>query len=258
MSDSDRQPTIDLNADFGEASTPEQLAIEDAVIKHVTSVNIACGGHAGDEASMRRAVQAAKRHGVAIGAHPSFPDRANFGRAHINLDPASLHETIAEQITALHTIALSEGVSLSHCKPHGALYHAASAKESVAMAIYQACTALDPDLRLIGQAGSQAVAWWRGLGAEAAEEAFADRVYESTGQLRSRTLPNALITHPQTAAEQACQIATTQTVRCADGATLPLKADTLCIHADTPHAADIVEEVARSLKAAGVKLHLLD
>ncbi len=254
MNDSRRQPVIDLNADVGEAATPEQLAVEDALVRFVTSVNIACGGHAGDDFSMRRAVQRATRHGVTVGAHPSFPDRANFGRAHLSLDPASLRTILAEQIAALHAIAESEGVPLAHCKPHGALYHAASADESTAMAIRHACSDVDPDLRLVGQAGSRAVAWWRAWGAPVTEEAFADRVYDADGVLRSRELPDALIVDPNAAAEQACLIATTRTVRAPGGAILPLVADTICIHADTRHAAVIAERVARSLNTAGVKL----
>lgn len=254
MNDHLSQPAIDLNADFGEAATADQLAVEDAVIGSVTSVNIACAGHAGDETSMRHAVQSAARHGAAVGAHPSYPDRVNFGRMRINLDPVALRETISKQITSLHTIALSEGVSLTHCKPHGALYHAASADEATAMAFHQACAELDPTLRLVAQAGSQAAAWWKAWGAPVTEEAFADRVYEADGSLRSRTMPDALISDPNAAAVQACRIATTRTVRCADGAVLPLRADTLCIHADTQQACVIAGHVARSLCAAGVEL----
>jgi len=255
MNSADCHPVIDINADFGEAVTPHQLAIEAAVIGYVTSVNIACGGHAGDEDSMRHAIRIAAQHGAAVGAHPSFPDRANFGRASMNLDPDSLRTTISEQLASLNTIARSEGVPILHCKPHGALYHAASAKKSVALELHQACADFDPNLRLVCQAGSQAVAWWRAWGATVIEEAFIDRVYESNGFLRSRTMPGALITDPVAAAEQACRIATTHTVRSLDGGVLTIEADTLCVHADTQHAAAIAKRVAQALQAAGVKRH---
>lgn len=257
MTASAPQSPIDLNADFGEATTPEQRAVEDAVIESVTSINIACGGHAGDEASMRHAVRIAARYGVAIGAHPSYPDRANFGRASMNLEPAALRTSIAQQISVLASIARSEGASLAHCKPHGALYHAASTDESIALAVFQACCEVDPGMRLVGQAGSRAIAWWRTWGAIVAEEAFVDRAYEPDGLLRSRTRPDALITDPDAAAEQALRIATTRTVRCGDDALLALRADTLCIHVDTPGATAMSARVAQSLRSAGVTLRSL-
>lgn len=254
MTDSGPQRFIDLNADCGEAATPERLAIEDAVIGFVTSVNIACGGHAGDEGSMCYAVRAAARHGVAIGAHPSFPDRVNFGRTCMDLGAAELCATIREQIAAIDAVARSEGVSIAHCKPHGALYHAASADESIARAIYRACADLDPALRLVGQAGSRAVAWWRAWGAAVSEEAFVDRVYEPDGSLRSRALQGSLIIDPDAAAEQANLIVMAESVRCRSGTVLRLVANTLCVHADTPNAAAVAGRVVGSLLAAGVTL----
>lgn len=249
-----RQPAIDLNADVGEAATPEHRAAEDAVIASVTSVNIACGGHTGDEATMRHAVRLAARRGVAVGAHPSYPDRANFGRARVEIEPQALRSSLARQIAALDAVAQSERATLTHCKPHGALYHAASVDESVARSIYQTCRDHNPSMRLIAQAGSQAAAWWRAWGAAVIEEAFADRAYERDGSLRARSERHALITDPASAAAQAVSIATARTVRCADGSSIPLAADTLCIHADTPNAALIAARVAEALRAAGVTL----
>ncbi len=254
MTIANRQHAIDLNADVGEAATPEHRAAEDAVIASVTSVNIACGGHAGDETSMRHAVRLAARHGVAVGAHPSYPDRANFGRARIEIEPQALRSSLATQIAALDAVAQSEGATLTHCKPHGALYHAASIDESVARSIYQTCRDHNPAMRLIAQAGSQAAAWWRSWGAAVAEEAFADRAYEPDGSLRARSRPDALIADPDAAAEQAVRIATARTVRCTDGSSIPLAADTLCIHADTMNAALIAARVAEAVRAAGVTL----
>ncbi len=246
--------SIDLNADVGEHTTPQHLATELGVIRAVTSVNIACGGHAGGAASMRHAVRIAAEHNVAVGAHPSFPDRANFGRVPLRLPPEDLRRSIREQLAALLVIAQSEGVPVLHCKPHGALYHAASDDDSIAKAVLQACTDLRADFRLVGQAGSRAVAWWRSWDATVWEEGFVDRVYLPDGTLRTRSEPNALITDEHAAAEQAQAIATKQSVRCEDGSVRSLMADTLCIHADTPNAASIANRVAQRLRAAGVIL----
>lgn len=246
------QQSIDLNADVGEATTPEQGFIEAALFSSVTSVNIACGGHAGDEGSMRLAVVRALEHGVSIGAHPSYPDRPGFGRARMAFEPAALVALLQEQTGLLIDIARSEGATVEHCKPHGALYHAASACEDTARAVWQACCGLAHDLSLVGQAGSRAVTWWRSWGATVLEEAFVDRAYEPDGTLRSRSLPDAVITSPTAASEQALRLATRRRVRCTDGTTIPMAADTLCVHADTPDAPAIAAEVVRSLKAAGV------
>ncbi|MEN0020710.1 MAG: 5-oxoprolinase subunit PxpA [Planctomycetota bacterium] len=246
--------TIDLNADVGEASTRNQIARELAVMQSVTSVNIACGGHAGDEASIRRCLLHAKQHGLAAGAHPSYPDRENFGRVAMQMDMRVLQQSIIEQLSALAAVAESEGVPISHCKPHGALYHAASVDADIATAIFRACAAVIPRPRLVCLAGSPAVEIWRRLGADVLQEAFADRVYEPTGALRSRSLPGSVISHPQEAAEQALCIAKERRVRCADGGFMPVIADTLCIHADTPNAAGIARQVRTTLEEAGVVL----
>ena len=251
------EPVIDFNADVGESQSPAYLATTDAVIGRVTSVNIACGGHAGNETSMRRAIRVAARHGVAIGAHPSFPDRAGFGRTRVDMSPAALRESIADQIGTLAAIAHSEGVSLSHCKPHGALYHVASADEAIARAIYDATIPAGLAPRLVGQAGSRAVELWRTWGASVAEEAFADRGYDSDGRLLPRGEPGAVIMEPASAAEQAVSIACTCRIRSTAGTTLALRADTLCIHSDTPNAGAIAARVATSLREAGVALRSL-
>jgi UPF0271 protein len=247
-----RVHAIDLNADIGEADDPAGRAREDAIIAIVSSVNIACGGHAGDESSMRHALRVAAQHGVAAGAHPSYPDRTNFGRTRLAIEPAALRDALAEQIASLASLARSEGIPLTHCKPHGALYHAASSDESIAEAIRHACHDHDPGIRLVGQAGSRAVEWWQQKAATVAEEAFADRVYESDGSLRSRTQPGALITDPETAGEQAVRLATSQRVLGPNGETIPIKADTICLHSDTPNAENIAAHVAAALRSAGV------
>lgn len=252
MNEHTATPAIDLNADVGEDPSANGLSVTQAISGIVTSVNIACGGHAGDASTMRHAIRAAVRHGTAVGAHPSYPDRMNFGRVPMGLSPAAVRETVRDQLRQLQAIASEEHVALVHCKPHGALYHAASGDRSIAMAILQACADANADLRLVGQAGSRAIDWWRAAGARVAEEAFADRVYNADGSLRSRTLPDATIVDPEVAAAQAVLIATARTVRAHGGPMVPLAADSICLHADSPGAVAIAEQVSGSLRRAGV------
>ncbi|MCB1280907.1 MAG: LamB/YcsF family protein [Salinibacterium sp.] len=252
-----RPVSIDLNADFGEGASSGGRTEDEAVLEFVTSVNIACGGHAGDQGSMRTAVRAAARFGVAVGAHPSYPDRANFGRARVDLEPDALKSVVSGQIAALMTIADSEGLEVRHCKPHGALYHAACNDESVAQCIFEACRSADPRMRIVGLAGSRALDWWRALGATVVCEAFADRVYEPDGSLRPRGQPSSVIADPEAAAAQAVMIAADGHVRCSDGSLLPLAADTLCIHTDTAGASAIAASIAAALRSSGVELKAL-
>ncbi len=246
--------TIDLNADVGEGTEPHDIEREMAVMSFVTSVNIACGGHAGDDHSMRKTIRRAAEQSLAIGAHPSYPDRAGFGRVPMRLRPSELRASIRAQLTALLDLAREEGVSIVHCKPHGALYHAASMDESIARAVHQACMDVSVDLRLIGLAGSNAVAWWGDWGGTVLSEAFADRIYRPDGSLRPRNEPDALITDERQAADQACAIALSGSIRCETGEVVSLAADTLCIHADTPNAVRIASRVASSLQQRGINL----
>jgi UPF0271 protein len=223
--------TIDLNADVGEAGGEEPL------YALVTSVNVACGGHAGDLTSMADAVRRAAAHGVTVGAHPGYPDRARFGRQPLPMDAAELVDTLAQQIDALARICRGEGVPLVHVKPHGALYHAASQKPTVAQAIADAA----PGLVLVGLAGSPALAWWSQGGRHTVAEGFADRVYEPNGTLRSREKEGALILEPDLAAAQALRLARSGSV------------DTLCVHADTPGATGILARVRAALEEAGIR-----
>lgn len=249
---------IDLNCDLGES--PERLAdgSDEALLGLVTSANVACGGHAGDEASMHTIVLAAARLGVAVGAHPSFPDRANFGRLDMPLADADLEASILAQVRALARVAAAFGTPLVHVKPHGALYHAASTRPAVADAVARAVRAVDPRLTLVGLAGSPCLDRWRAAGLRTAAEAFADRRYEPDGSLRSRTLPDALIHDPALAAAQAVRIARGQGVLTADGRVVPLHARTICLHSDTPGSAEVALAVREALLAAGLALRPID
>jgi len=223
--------TIDLNCDMGELADG---ALEEALMAHITSANVACGGHAGDAASIRRTVEMARRHGVAVGAHPGYPDRANFGRVEMALSAEQIAATVYAQIAALATIA----GELAHVKPHGALYNVAAKNPEVARAIGEGVARFGGDLVLVGLAGSAMLEVWRGMGFPTAAEGFADRRYEPDGTLRSRKFADALITEPAEAAAQALRLVSEGRVQ------------TICVHSDTPGAAEILAAVARALKAA--------
>ena len=226
---------IDLNCDMGEL---EDAAVEEALMPHITSANIACGEHAGSDEIMLRTVRLAARHGVSVGAHPGYPDRANFGRVEMPLTAAEIAETVFAQITRL----AKTGAALAHVKPHGALYNVAAKKPEVAAAIADGVTRWNPGTVLVGLAGSKMLDVWRDRGFRVAAEAFADRRYEPDGSLRSRQFSDALITDPEIAAEQAVRL-----VR--EG-----RAQTLCIHSDTPGSVRTMVAVAEALRAARITL----
>jgi len=248
---------IDINADLGES--PEALAsgADFELMHYITSANVACGGHAGDEGTMRQTVEAAKKLNVAMGAHPSYPDRENFGRLESPMAPAALESSVREQIASLVAIAQRLGVRLIHAKPHGALYHATNKDREIALAVGRAVKEIDPQLIMVGQAGAPALEIWRGMGLRCAAEAFADRTYERDGTLRKRTLPGALLDTPNRAARQALDIVLHHRVVAGDGSELPVMAQTICIHSDTPGAAGIARKVSEELRAAGVQVRAL-
>lgn len=247
-------PCIDLNCDCGEHTAPD---IDQALMPLITSANIACGGHAGDEASMRATVRLAKRYGVAVGAHPSFPDRANFGRDLLPLSPDAIRQTVFDQVTTLAAVAAAEGVRLRHVKPHGALYNHAAHDMAAATAIAEAVAHLDKNLILVGLAGSLLLDAGRAAGVLVAAEAFADRAYETDGSLRSRRLPGAMIEGNAASAAQAVQIVTAGTVQTFGGGVIPVVAQTICLHGDTPGAASRAQALRDGLLAAGVTIQAL-
>jgi UPF0271 protein len=221
--------TIDLNCDMGELP---DAAIEEALMPHITSANVACGGHAGDAASMRRTVELARLYGVAVGAHPGYPDRANFGRVEMKLSAEQIAQTVYEQIGALAAIA----GDLAHVKPHGALYNTAAKNAEVSRAIGESVIRYGRDLVLVGLAGSVMLGVWREMGFRVAAEGFADRRYEPDGSLRSRKFADALITEPRDAAAQALRLA-------GEG-----RVQTICVHSDTPRSVEIAAAVAEALR----------
>ncbi len=236
---------IDLNCDMGEIPAHIADGTQESLMRSITSVNIACGGHAGDERTMKTTVEQALRWSLAIGAHPGYPDRANFGRLEMELPLEEIEKTIFEQVRALATIAATCATTIVHVKPHGALYNQAVKRPDLAGAIAGGVARFSKDVVLVGLAGSQMLDVFRERGFRVAAEAFADRTYESDGTLRSRKFDDALIRDPAKAGEQALRIAR-------EG-----RAQTICIHGDTPGAPKIAEAVAKRLQEAGVSLRPL-
>lgn len=230
--------TIDLNCDLGEL---EDGALEEELMRHITSANVACGGHAGDARTMRRTVDLARRRGVAVGAHPGYPDRANFGRLELAMTGEEIAQTVASQVRALAEIA----GDLAHVKPHGALYNVAAKNKEVARAIADGVARFSGSLVLVGLAGSAMLDVWREMGFRTAAEGFADRRYEPDGTLRARRYPDALITEPAAASAQALRLAREGLVQ------------TICVHSDTDGSAAILAAVDAGLRVAGATLRPL-
>jgi UPF0271 protein len=245
---------MDLNCDMGEL--PEAIAdgTQESLMASLTSVNIACGGHAGDEHTMRTTVEQALRWKLAIGAHPGYPDRANFGRLELKLPAKEIADSVYEQVRALAEVAARCGARLSHVKPHGALYNQAVRNRKLAGAIAEGVARWGRDVMLVGLAGSPMLDVFRGAGLAVAAEAFADRRYESDGTLRSRKFEDALIRDPKAAAKQALGIAERGVVISVDGTEVAIDAQTICIHGDTPGSPAIAAAVAQTLRKAGVSL----
>jgi UPF0271 protein len=240
---------IDLNADVGES-----IGDDEGVMPFVSSANIACGFHAGNPEVMRDTVQLARGLGVAIGAHPSFNDREGFGRREMQLSTAELENLVAYQIGALAEVSGSLGGRLRHVKPHGALYNMAARDQVMADAIARAVRGVDASLVLFGLSGSQLVAAGERAGLAVASEVFADRGYREDGSLAPRGTPGAVRTDVADVARRAVEMATGQGVTCVDGTTIRVKADTICIHGDTPGAAGLARAVRSALTAAGIRV----
>jgi 5-oxoprolinase (ATP-hydrolysing) subunit A len=231
---------IDVNCDMGESAEAVRSGLQESLMPWITSANVACGGHAGDERLMTDTIAAALRWNVAVGAHPSYPDRANFGRVRMSLGPDELARSVAEQIRELARVAKNLKTELRHVKAHGALYNDAAQDPAAAEAIAAGAALFSRELVLVGPAGSKMLEVFSGLGFRTAAEAFADRRYEANGALRARSFKDALIAEPAAAAAQALKFAQGGAVQ------------TLCVHSDTPGALAIARAVAAELDAAGV------
>ena len=238
---------MDINSDMGEINRLLDDGTYEKLMEYVTSINVACGGHAGDETMMAAMVVLAKEKGVNVGAHPSYPDRENFGRNDMNMDANELLDSVRDQIQLLVDIGTNNGVNLSHVKAHGALYNRAVIDEDIAQTIGEAIIQVDPLLKVMGLAGSKMLSVFDGLGLDTMAEAFADRSYESDGTLRNRKYDDALITDPNKAALQAKNMVES-TVISFEGKAIEMNAQTICIHSDTPNAVAIAEAVREEIK----------
>ena len=240
---------IDLNADLGEgcASDAELLTL-------VSSANIACGFHAGDAQTMQACVREAIKNGVAIGAHPSFPDRENFGRSAMQLPPETVYAQTLYQIGALATIARAQGGVMRHVKPHGMLYNQAAVEPALAEAIARAVKAVDPALRLVGLAGSELIRAGEKQGLATRQEVFADRGYQADGTLVPRGQPGALITSDELALAQTLEMVRHHRVRTLDGTWAAVRAETVCLHGDGEHALEYARTLRQRFAVEGINV----
>jgi 5-oxoprolinase (ATP-hydrolysing) subunit A len=245
---------IDLNCDMGEVPEAITDGTQESLMPSLTSVSIACGGHAGDSQTMKATIEQALRRNLDIGAHPGYPDRANFGRLELQLPSQTIADSVFEQVRALAEIAANAGARVTHVKPHGALYNQAATNRVIAQAIADGVARWGRDVALVGFAGSLMLDVFRETGFRVAAEAFADRRYEADGALRSRKFDDALLRNPAEAGQQALRIAEQGNVVARGGTEIATNAQTICIHGDTPGAPAIAAAVAKTLRQAGVEL----
>lgn len=245
---------LDLNADMGESYGVYSIGQDEGLMPYITSANIACGLHGGDPTVMAHAVSLAKMHGVAIGAHPGYPDLAGFGRRVLKMSENEIEAMMLYQIGALEAFARAQGTRLAHVKPHGALYNLAVGDMLTARAIARAVTRFDSNLILVGLANSRLVEAATEFGLTPAREGFLDRAYKSDGTLLPRTEVGAVLATPARAVQVAIQLVREGTVRTVEGQLLRLEVDTLCVHGDTPYAVEIARAVHEALSAEGVEV----
>lgn len=245
-------PRIDINCDLGESFGRWELGEDAAVMPHISSANIACGGHAGDAVVMRRTLMLAEQHGVSCGAHPGFADLGGFGRREIPITPTEAADLVLLQIGALDAIARTQGIRLRHVKAHGALYNMAARELPLGEAIAHAIAAFDKRLVFFGLAGSPMLDAGRRAGLTVAAEGFADRAYEPDGSLTPRSLPGSVIHEVEVVVARACRMARESRVTARNGTDIPLKVDTICVHGDTPGAAHLARSLREGLRREGI------
>jgi UPF0271 protein len=243
---------VDLNSDVGESFGAYTLGQDQILLPHITSANVACGFHAGDPSVMRVTVALARQHGVAVGAHPGFPDLVGFGRRDLNATPGEIEDFVVYQVGALSAVAGAQGARLQHVKPHGALFNMAVRDRELADAIARATAAVDRSLILFGLPGSELISAGRRAGLRTAAEVFADRAYEPDGTLVSRRKPGAVIHDPDAVVARVVRMAIERSVIAVDGSTVAFDLDTICVHGDTPGAAVLAARIREALERSGV------
>ncbi len=245
---------VDLNCDMGESFGAYTIGADEAVMSSITSANVACGFHAGDPAVMRRTIRLARDAGVSVGAHPGFPDLVGFGRREMRVAPQDVEAMVLYQVGALAAIARSEGVSLSHVKPHGALYNMAVTDRPLADAVARAVVQFDPTLTFFALPGSELARAGHALGLTVALEGFADRAYERDGSLTPRSRPGAVIHDVEAVVQRAVRMIVAGEVVATDGSLLAMHVDTICTHGDTPGAQALTRALREGLERAGVTI----
>ena len=245
---------VDLNSDLGESFGAYTIGMDAAVIAHVSSANVACGYHAGDPLVMERTVASAKAAGVAVGAHPGYPDLLGFGRRGMVCSPKEVKAYVKYQLGALTAFTRSQGVKLQHCKAHGALYNAAARDMELAAAIAEAVAEVDPEVILLGLAGSRMLEAGRQVGLRVASEVFADRAYQADGSLVPRSRPGAVLHDPEEAIARTVRMVKEGTVTAVTGEEVPIQADSICVHGDNPSAVEFVKSIRTRLEAEGVTI----
>lgn len=243
---------LDMNSDMGESFGAYPLGRDNELLDVVTSANIACGFHAGDPATMRKTVKTALEKGVKIGAHPGLPDLVGFGRRNIDISPEEAYDMVVYQVGALNGFVKAEGAQIQHVKAHGALYNMAAVNAKLAEAIAQATYDINPELILFGLSGSELVNAGQKVGLRTVSEVFADRTYQQDGTLTPRRQPDAMIHETSKSVEQVIQMVKNETVRSQQGTEVNIKADTVCIHGDGPHAVEFAQSLRRALLEAGI------
>lgn len=245
---------VDLNSDLGESFGAYTIGLDTEVIAHVSSANVACGYHAGDPLVMDKTVAAAKAAGVAVGAHPGYPDLMGFGRRNMVCSPKEVKAYVQYQLGALMAFAAAHGVKLQHCKPHGSLYNMAGKDMDLAMAIAEAVASVDKDVILLGLAGSKMLEAGRQVGLRVASEVFADRAYQADGSLVPRSKPGAVIHDKDVAIARTVRMVTEGKVTAITGEEVSIEAHSICVHGDNPSAVEFVKNIRAKLESEGVTI----
>lgn len=245
---------IDLNCDCGESFGNYKLGLDEKVVKYVSSVNIACGFHAGDPLVMNKTVQLAKENAVAVGAHPGFPDLVGFGRRNMNVSLPELKAMIQYQLGALSAFCKLNKIPLQHVKPHGAMYNMACRDEKMAFAIAESIAEFDENLILLGMSGSKMLKAAEIVGLKSKNEVFADRAYNDDGTLVSRSLSGAVIKDENLAIERVIQMVKTHTVTSINGKIIEVNPDSICVHGDNEKAVDFLLKIKSELEYQGIKI----